>query len=237
MMSKYATAALLAATAGGASAQTTEIFSFDGLNHTDGNINDQAYGLRLDNFGGEAPATFSFEDASGSTVSVSIELPVAAAGGMSIDGAATLTISGTISGNSANGGTDFGDFTLFAQYEGTWDATNTIFTATTADAFTGSVTGLATTAASPIADGESFALTAKPRNGGSTLYFGDGIPGSRRDAGDTRLEGFGWVMSPESSGTQDFLFLVDGEGGDTPTPAGAAALALGGLLASRRRRG
>jgi len=226
MKTRFVTAAAIAVAAGATAAQTST-FVFDGVNHPNGNVDDQEYGLRLDNFGGEAPTTFSFEDQTGSRVTVSLEVQsTVQGGGQVLSGAATLSISGTIFANSASGGTDFGSFLLDATYDGFWDASTNQFLATPSDAFTGSLTGLSTTGASPIGDGDTFAMTAKPRGDGSTMLFGDNINGSRRDPGDDRLEGFGWVESPESSGTQDFLFLVDATGGDVPTPAGAAVLGL-----------
>ena len=237
MKKQIVSAAAIAVGAGIVSAQTST-FVFDAVNHTNGNVPPQEYGLRLDNFGGESPVTFSFVDAGGnSAVTVSLTAQ-STSGGTVLSGAATLSISGVITGSSADSpGTDFGSFELSAVYQGFWDASTDQFTATPSDAFTGLITGLSTTAAAPIGNGDSFAMTAKARGNGSTMLFGDNVDGSRRDAGDDRLEGFGWVESPESSGTQDFLFLVDASGGDVPAPAGAAVLGLAGLVAARRRRG
>lgn len=219
-------AAVVALAAGSLSAQ---VFSFAAVNHTDGNVNPQAYGMRLDNFGGESPATFSFLDSLNmSTVTLTLDLSAGFSN-------AVVSISGVVTGNSANGGTDFGAFQLDVSYGGTWDAGTLQFTSAPGDAFSGSVTGLATTGASPIGDGDSFALSTMTRDG-AVFRFGDNLPGSRRNAGDNRLEAFGWLGSSQSSGTEDFLFLVEAEGGDVPTPASAALIGAGGLIAARRRR-
>ncbi|MEO1512561.1 MAG: hypothetical protein AAFU70_10835, partial [Planctomycetota bacterium] len=157
-------------------------------------------------------------------------------------GMAELTISGTISGNSASGGTDFGFFTLDVTYTGSISGSiagnDYLFTATGSDSFSGTITGLATEAASPVANGESFNLATRLR-GDATFYFGLNIPGARIPSQTNPeldpWEGQGWLSSPFSSGTQDFLFTAIPTV-VPPSPGTAAALAMGGFVAARRRR-
>ncbi|MEL6328410.1 MAG: hypothetical protein AAFR38_02015 [Planctomycetota bacterium] len=231
-------AVILIVAAAGTTA-TADTFLFSGFNHPDGNVNPQAYGLRLDEFGGNDPATFSFENPTGipmGTSTVNVQIDTASG----LTGPATLTISGTVVGNSASGGTAFGTFTLSVVYTGTVTGSvgggDFLFTSTTADGMTGSLTGLAVTGASPLTNGQSVALDPAAR-GSDYFFFGLDIPGERISgtAAAGRFEGQGWLNSTVSNNTEDFLFTAIPTF-IPPTPGTAGVLAIGGLVAARRRR-
>lgn len=223
-------ASVLAAVAGSAAAGI-EVFTFDAFNHPDGSINPQAYGLRLDHFGGNTRTTFSFESGGVSTVDIRIVAD-------NVTGAATLEFSGTVFGNSATGGTNFGTYALDLTYTGTYNFGTGRFTAihNAGSPAIGTITALNVTGASPVAQGNAFVVETQPRSGDQfSLLFGQNLPGSRLPNGDDRFEGFGWVETSFSSGTQDFLFTAV----QTVVP-GPAPLALAGFglafAAGRRRR-
>lgn len=196
------------------------------INHPDGAVNPQDYGIRLDNFGDSGPVTFSFEDQFGiSTVFATLDA--------TDPGNATFTAQGTIQGNSANGGTDFGIYSIFFQYNGEIDGDGNFVALTTGD-FTGTITGFAVTGDSPLANGETLDLSAKQK-GSRVFNFGQDFNGARLpDNLDSLYEGAGWVMTSESTGTQDFLFAAFE--GIIPAPTGAGVLALAGIACCTRRR-
>ena len=82
--------------------------TFDLFDHPGGAIDPQAYGLRLDGLGVEDPMTFSFGD---SQANSTMTLQVVDTGSQ-----IELRMFGTVAGNSANGGTDFGSFALNVTY-------------------------------------------------------------------------------------------------------------------------
>ncbi|MEL6328412.1 MAG: hypothetical protein AAFR38_02025 [Planctomycetota bacterium] len=209
-----------------------DILTFQAFDHPAGNVDNQDYGLRMDGFDNGAVTTFSMENADGSSaVTLTINTDIG-------NGEASLTIEGTVVGNSAAGGNDLGSFSLFMQYIGTWDAVNELFVSTASDSAAGTLTGLSTTAASPLGDGESVNIAAKADDMGDTLFYGRPIPGSRLGGLDQAnlFEAQGWVMSDLGKGTQDFLFVAIPTV-NPPAPGAAALIGLGGLVAARRRRG
>ncbi len=218
----------LLSVAGMALTAQAAIIGFDAFDHPDGSVNPQGYGLRLDQFAGETPATFSFEDGMGnSRVTVIINTDI---GG----GVAALTMQGVVWGNSAAGGTVFGDYFLAVAYTGTYNSVTGLFTATAAGANIGTLTATNVTGG-PLANGQSLNLFAQARGDGTTFEFGRGFPGARLPGNDPRSEGQGWLESAQSNGTEDFLFTAVFNP-DVPTPGAAGLLALGGLVATRRRR-
>lgn len=215
----------LTITAGSAHAGTV-LQTFELFNHPSGAINPQAYGLRLDGFGGESPVTFSFEDGMGNST---VQLRVIDVGG----GDLQISLQGTMTGNSATSGTDFGTFALNILYDvadvgNGWDDQNTVD-----GGFIGDLTAVAATAASPLMDGESQDLFSLSDGSGSFRFLEDGY----RISGDSDTwVGRGWVSPDGNPGaTNDFLF----RGVEiVPLPAAAwAGLAmLGGLGVARRIR-
>ncbi|MEL6328411.1 MAG: hypothetical protein AAFR38_02020 [Planctomycetota bacterium] len=224
-----AAAALAALAAGGAA--SANVFTFQAFNHPDGAVNNQQYGMRLDNFGPDSRVTFTMEDAQGlSTVTLTLNTDI---GG----GQASLTIEGTVRGNSASNGTALGEYLLSMSYVGTFDDQAMLFSSFSGDQASGTLTALSVTADSPLAQGQVLDLGPKSRSGGEQLYFGIGIPGGRLSGPDaaTTWEAQGWLMSALSSGTQDFLFTAIPTV-NPPAPGAAALVGLGGLVAARRRR-
>ncbi|MEO1513123.1 MAG: hypothetical protein AAFU70_13710, partial [Planctomycetota bacterium] len=186
----HRTTALLAASAIAAPA-AADILTFQAFDHPAGNVDNQDYGLRLDGFDSGAVTTFSMENADGSSaVTVTINTDIG-------NGEASLTIEGTVVGNSANGGNDLGSFSLLMEYVGQWDAVNELFVSTSSDSASGTLTGLATTAGSPVGDGESVSIGARANGNGDTLFFGRPVPDSRLSGLDQAnlFEAQGWVMS------------------------------------------
>ena len=223
----------LASIAGTANA---DIFIFSGFDHPGGGIDPQAYGLRLDRFGPDTgPVTFSFENGAGAsavTIVLNTDDP----------NNATLAITGTITGNTANGGTLFGQFFLDVTYTGTWDGS--MFQADDMSDFTGSLTA---TSLGPGFDpfmledgtmmglGDTLGLTAKDRNG-YIFRFGDDPAGGRLSSSDPLFEGFGWVRRDDDmAATQDFLFTARLDQ-VIPAPGTVALMGLAGIAAGRRRR-
>ncbi|MEO1512562.1 MAG: hypothetical protein AAFU70_10840, partial [Planctomycetota bacterium] len=200
-----------------AAPSSADILTFQAFNHPAGVVPNQDYGVRLDGFSTDGVTTFSMENGDGSSA-VTITIDTDIGGGL-----ASLSIEGTIFGNSADGGTDLGSFTLSMQYEGVWDASNELFTSAVGNAASGTLTGLATTAASPLANGEALDLGAKDKND-AFFYFGRPIPGSRLSGLDQAnlFEGQGWLMSDLSHQFSDFLFTAVPT--VNPPAPGAAAL-------------
>ncbi len=209
-------AATLSITALAANAGLVLLQSFALYNHPDGQVAPQAYGLRLDGFGGESPVTFSFEDGGGNS---QVMLRV-----FDNNGQTQVRISGVLHGNSANGGTDFGTFMLNITYDvdvvgNGWDDHNT-----TDGGLLGGITALNPTVDSPLLIGETQDLFSITDGSGSFRFLQDGF---RIDGDSTTWVGRGWV-SPDGlrGATNDFLFT-----GVSVVPLPPAALAGLGMLA------
>ena len=206
---------VLAASTFAASAGTVYT-NFDLFDHPGGAINPQAYGLRLDGFGGDLRTTFSFENGAGdSTVRLTVV----------DDGMSTrVHISGVITGNSASGGTAFGTYMIDVWYDVGTSAEGYEAAHATAGSSVGGITGLSTTGASPLADGEFMELFSMSDGSGTFRFFDDG---HRLDGDDSTWVGRGWVdpNSSGSTGVNDFLFT-----GVYVVPLPTAALAGFGML-------
>tara|TARA_A100000171_G_scaffold51213_2_gene64865 strand:- start:9794 stop:10459 length:666 start_codon:yes stop_codon:yes gene_type:complete len=192
--------------------------TFDLFDHPGGAIDPQAYGLRLDGLGVEDPMTFSFGD---SQANSTMTLQVVDTGSQ-----IELRMSGTVSGNSANGGTDFGSFALNVTYvvdavAGGWEDN---------DSADGVMVG---TLEGDFGSGnEVVDLFGKSDGNDAFRFLSDG----HRLAGDNdSWVGRGWLLPNNMMGdTNDFLF----QGALVPLPAAAwGGLAmLGGIAAARRFR-
>lgn len=211
--------------AGSATADTVLLQTFDLFNHPDGAVDPQAYGLRLDGFGGESPVTFSFEDSLGNST---VQLQV-----FDVDGQTEIHITGHMNGNSATSGTDFGTFALDITYlvdvvSNGWDDNET-----TDGGLIGDLTGDGVTVDSPLLDGESQDLFSLTDGSGSFRFLSDGY----RISGDnSTFVGRGWVSPDGSRGaTNDFLF-TGVEVVPLPGAAFAGLAMLGGLGVARRVR-
>lgn len=175
--------------------------TFNLFNHAGGAANPQAYGLRLDSFDSTGgPITFSFQDGMGNST---VQLVVMEA----IDGSISLNINGTVTGNSADGGLDYGTFALDLTYivdasGAGWEDNNM-----SDGTLLGGLTGLSTTMSSPLGDGAFFELFGKSDGVDAFRFLADG----HRLAGDTSTwVGRGWVMGSgsSSSGINDLLFTA-----------------------------
>ena len=188
------------------------------FDHPGGAIDPQAYGLRLDGLGVESPLTFSFGD---SQANSTMTLQVVDTGSQ-----IEIRMSGTVAGNSANGGTDFGSFALNVTYivssvANGWEDNNS------AD---GNMIG---TLEGDFGSGfEVVDLFGKSDGNDAFRFLADG----HRIGGDNDTwVGRGWVLPNGNMGlTNDFLF----QAAIVPLPAAAwGGLAmLGGLAAARRIR-
>ncbi len=199
--------------------------TFDLYDHPSGVISPQAYGLRLDGFGGERTVTFSFEDDAGNST---VKLQV-----FDVDGQKQVRMSGMMSGNSANNGTDFGLFAVSFMYNvdemsNGWDDNQTVD-----GNFVGNLTAVNATEASPLANGEIQSLFSLTDGRGSFRFLEDG---HRVDGSDDTWVGRGWV-SPDGNrnATNDFLFVGVEAVPLPPAMIGGMAM-LGGLMAVRRIR-
>ena len=211
--------------AGAAQADTVLLQTFDLFNHPSGAVAPQAYGLRLDGFGGESPVTFTFEDDMGNS---NVQLKV-----FDVDGTLQIRINGEITGNSATSGTDFGTFALNIRYDvvnvgNGWDDQ-----ITTDGAFIGDLTGTNVTGDSPLMNGESQSLFSLTDGSGTFRFLQDGY----RIANDSDTwVGRGWVSPDGNHGaTNDFIFTGVEVVPLPPAAMGGLAM-LGGLFAARRLR-
>lgn len=198
----------------GASSTTT----FALFNHPGGMVSPQEYGLRLDSFTNSGiPITFSFEDTGGNST---VRLIVTEF----MDGSISLNINGTISGNSADGGTSYGDFMLDLTY--TVDATGNGWEDNNMSdgVALGGLTGLNTTMDSPLGNGDFLELSGKSDGSDAFRFLADG---HRVFGNMDEWVGRGWVMGPNSTGAgfDDLLFTAQ------IVPLPPAALAGLGMLA------
>jgi len=192
--------------------------TFDLFDHPGGAIDPQAYGLRLDGLGVEDPMTFSFGD---SQANSTMTLQVVDTGSQ-----IELRMFGTVAGNSANGGTDFGSFALNVTYvvdavANGWEDN---------DSADGVMVG---TLEGDFGSGNEIVdLFGKSDGNDAFRFLSDG----HRLAGDNdSWVGRGWLLPNNMMGdTNDFLF----QGALVPLPAAAwGGLAmLGGIAAARRFR-
>lgn len=198
-------AALASATfASGSLAGDTIPQTFDLFDHPSGAVNPQAYGLRLDGVNSGNPMTFSFGDSQANST-MTMQVVELMGGGIEV------RMFGTVTGNSASGGTDLGSFALDVTY---------------------TVTGNETDGWEDGGTGNGVTLSGKLSAGDTFRFLSDG----HRIGGDSDTwVGRGWVIPDGVMGsTNDFLF----QGALVPLPAAAwGGLAmLGGLVVARRIR-
>ncbi len=192
--------------------------TFDLFDHPSGAIDPQAYGLRLDGLGIEDPMTFSFGD---SQANSTMTLQVVDTGSQT-----EIRMFGTVTGNSANGGTDFGSFSLNVTYvvdavANGWEDNNSA-----SGVMIGTLEG-------DFGSGnEVVDLFGKSDGSDAFRFLADG----HRISGDNSTwVGRGWLLPNNMMGdTNDFLF----QAALVPLPAAAwGGLAmLGGIAAARRFR-
>lgn len=192
--------------------------TFDLFDHPSGAIDPQAYGLRLDGLGIEDPMTFSFGD---SQANSTMTLQVVDTGSQT-----EIRMFGTVTGNSSNGGTDFGSFSLNVTYvvdavANGWEDNNSA-----SGVMVGTLEG-------DFGSGnEVVDLFGKSDGNDAFRFLADG----HRISGDSSSwVGRGWLLPNNMMGdTNDFLF----QGALVPLPAAAwGGLAmLGGIAAARRFR-
>ncbi|MHA7813315.1 MAG: VPLPA-CTERM sorting domain-containing protein [Phycisphaerales bacterium] len=193
--------------------------TFDLFDHPQGQVAPQAYGLRLDSVGPDDPMTFSFGNSqANSTMTLQV-----------VDTGSNIEIRmfGTVTGNSATGGTISNTFTVDVSYvvdavTGGWEDNNSA---------NGSVIG---SIVGDFGSGvESIDLSGKTDGSDTFRFLSDGW----RISGDSSTwVGRGWVMPEGSSGgnTNDWLFqaaLVP-----LPPAAWGGLAMLGGIAAARRFR-
>lgn len=178
----------------------TVVTTFNLFDHPGGGINPQAYGLRMDSFTDSGdPVTFTFEDTDGNS---SVQLVV-----MDTGSGLTLNINGTVFGNSASGGTNYGSFLLNLTYSIDsvalgWEDNNA-----SAGQVVGGLTGIDTTIDSTIGNGDFMSLAAMSDGSDSLRFLADGF----RNAGsDSQWVGRGWLsnMTNGNQGTNDLLFTA-----------------------------
>lgn len=211
--------------AGAAQAGGTILQTFNLFDHPNGAIEPQDYGLRLDNFGGQNPMTFSFESDTGdSTVRLQV---------IDNEGNREIRIFGSMTGNSAAGGTDIGTFYLDVTYSVADNAQG--WTADDPGMMIGSLVQTHDALGNEIAPQDALSEQLFTLSDGSgTFRFlsdGDRIPGD-----SSSWVGRGWVSNNADirGSTNDFLFTA----AVVPLPSAAwAGLAmLGGLGVARRLR-
>lgn len=206
----------LAALAAAASADVVLLQSFQLNDHPAGHVNPQDYGLRIDGFSGESPATFSFEDGSGDS---QVQLHV-----YDNNGQTEIRIRGYVTGNSADGGTDFGTFFIDFVYNVDVEANGWDDNQTTDGGLVGSLTAVSPTVDSDLAMGESMDLFSISDGSGSFRFLQDGW---RVDGDDSSWVGRGWLSDDGNYDTiSDFLFS-----GTAIVPLPPAAFAGLGMLA------
>jgi len=211
-----------------ANAGAVVLQTFDLYDHPGGAVNPQAYGMRFDEFVADTPVTFSFEDGSDNS---QVQLQV-----LDNSGQTQIRIFGTIHGNSALGGTNYGTFTLDIIYDVDVVANGFDDNHTGSDYAAGTMTGLSTTGDSPLGDGAMQDLYAHSDGTGSFRFLSDG---HRLTGDDSSWVGRGW-LTPDGSdrgATNDFLFTAVEV---VPLPsaafAGLLGLSLVGASHARRRR-
>lgn len=178
--------------------ETVTVFNL--FDHPGGIVSPQAYGLRLDTFDGtNSPISFTFEDDDGNST---VQLVVTE----SADGSTTININGTVTGNSADSGIDYGTFALNVTYIVDASGAGWEDNDQSAGVFLGGLTGLDTTLDSPLSNGELFELFGKSNGSDSFKFLADG---HRLMGTMDEWVGRGWVMGSDSSvGTNDFLFTA-----------------------------
>lgn len=207
------------------STETTTVFAL--FDHPGGIADPQAYGLRLDSFApGDSPVTFSFEDAAGNST---VRLIVTEFS----DGTTTLDISGTISGNSADGGVNYGVFTIDLSYRVDAAGIGWVDNNMNDNVAVGGITGLSTSLDSPLGNGDFFQLAGKSDGGDAFRFLADGY---RMANSSDEWVGRGWVMGVGSptSGVNDLLFTAQIV--PLPTAAIGGFAVLAGLGVYRRYR-
>lgn len=218
-------AALASATfASGSLAGDTIPQTFDLFDHPSGAVNPQAYGLRLDGVNSGNPMTFSFGDSQANST-MTMQVVELMGGGIEV------RMFGTVTGNSASGGTDLGSFALDVTYTVTGNETDGWEDGGTGNGVTvGTITGDFDNDGGT-AD-TTVTLSGKLSAGDTFRFLSDG----HRIGGDSDTwVGRGWVIPDGVMGsTNDFLF----QGALVPLPAAAwGGLAmLGGLVVARRIR-
>jgi len=221
-MNRITTCALaLGVLSAGAAAQTT-IALYDLIDHPGGAENPPPYGLRLDNLlGSGGAATLSIGTFSDTQLAV-----------IEDNGNIEINITGTLFGGVLDGAGGYVspesyevDFTYAANVSadgGGW------FVSNTDPSNTGTLTRTST--------GDTIDLFTTPVTGDTFVFRPDGhrLPGD-----STSFVGRGWLTdqsdgSDPYGGFRDWLFI--GIEREVPAPGSVALLALGGLVASRRRR-
>lgn len=211
--------AALALGVSGAGAGTI-LMEFDLSDHPDGSASPPPYGLRLDNIIGSGAATLSMGHFSDTVLSV-----------IEDNGDLSISITGTLWGGRVSGGS------YISAEAYTIDMTYALDVASSGGGWV--VNGHDS--------GNSGVLTRVSDNTEWTLYTTTDagqsfrfLPDGHRLSGDnSSWVGRGWLTtnsdgSDSASGNQDWLFTATQR--EVPTPGGAAVLALGGVLVSRRRR-
>lgn len=197
--------------------------TYDLFDHTDGAIPSSAYGLRLDGFTtnpAQSNLTFSFGD---SLANSTMRLQV-----VQTDTGTEIRMFGTVVGNSADGGHNFGTFDLNMTY--TVDTVGNGWEAPLGDnpGSLGSIVG-------DFGNGNSNEIVNLFGNADAGDVFRFLADGHRLSSDNTSWVGRGWVLPNNMSGaTNDFLFqaaLVP-----LPTAAWAGLAMLGGIAAARRFR-
>lgn len=204
----------------------TTIATFNLFDHPNGIANPQAYGLRLDSFTNSAsPVTFTFEDQNGNSA---VQLYV-----IETDTGLSININGTITGNSALGGQDYGSFLLDLTYHVDSESVGWEDNDANAGQLIGGLTGLSTTASSPLGNGDFLALSAMSDGNDTFKFLADGF----RNMGSLdQWVGRGWVSSDlnNGQGVNDLLFTAQ----IVPLPPAALGgiAMLAGLGVCRRMR-
>lgn len=200
--------------------------SFNLFNHPGGDVDPQAYGLRLDGLGGGGtPITFSFENDRGES---QVRLDVVNTGS-----GQEIRIHGVVWGNSADGGQDYGSFMLDVTYRVDDMGNGWEDNSATGGTMIGGLTAMDTTDASPFAGGEFQQLFSMSDGEDCIRFLADGF----RVLNDAQSwVGRGWV-SPDGgmgAGNNDFLFVAQIV--PLPAPALAGLAMLAGLGVTRRVR-
>jgi len=197
----------------------TLVRQFSLFDHPDGGVNPQAYGLRLDGFNDATPVTFSFEDRNSGESNVRLQV---FDDGVNLE----IRIHGTVWGNSASGGDDYGDFLLDVTYTVNTQGTGWQSAHANAGNLIGTLDHMPTGMQTDLGEVDLF---ERSDGSGTFRFLEDGF----RLAGDSSTwVGRGWVNGDDGN-TNDFLFTAV-----VPLPPAAfAGLGmLAGMGAYRRLR-